>query len=158
MSVCVRSRVRVVRLPERHVVDYGCRSGGGPSEICTILHVSTCVLNRSLPGIHSPRISRRLQSPAFFQILPTMARHLTHKSIWALTSARSWPASNSLRHCHRVAAASTMGKMTSQGNRERSSTYADSTAQSSCAAARHIWTGTLAGDICCAGDQACSRQ
>jgi hypothetical protein len=107
---------------------------------------------------HSPLISRRLQSPAFFQILPTMARHLTHKSICALTSARSWLASNSLRHCHRVAAASTMGKITSQGSRERSSTYAESIAQSSCAAAKHIWTGMFSGEICCAGVQAYSRQ
>lgn len=157
MSVRLMPGVRGVRLSERDVVDRRCWSGCCSSKIY-VLHISTLLARWSLPGLYSPLISRRLQSPAFFQILPTMARHLTHKSICALTSARSWLASNSLRHCHRVAAASTMGKMTSQGNRERSSTYAESTAQSSCAAARHIWTGMFSCEICCVGVQACSRQ
>ena len=106
----------------------------------------------------SPRISSCLLSPALFQDLPMMARHFTHKAICSWTFARSGPAVYSPRCCHKVPAASTIGKMKSQGNRSRSSTYWASMAEASCAAAMHARTGMCSGASLCAGDQLYSRQ
>lgn len=125
--------------------------------LCVALLLKTAQTTRS-NHLCSPRINACVWSLALFQDLPMMARHFTHRSICSWTFARSGPALYSPRCCHSVPATSTIGKMKSQGNRSRSSTYCASTADPSWAAAMHTRTGVLSGAIPCAGDQLYSCQ